>query len=141
MMGNQSGRQRVQIEVAHSVTAHNHRCLLLMEGSHDSLQCLGGRIKIITVQLYGKSAASLIIDGHVPASAYSQVLPVGHDMYQHRMMWSSSGMIGNIFLQQLWSTVEGMIIHHDYVISEVGLLRHGTVHRIYNRLLAVEHGD
>ena len=79
-MGNESGRQGVEVEVAHSVGAYHHCRLLLLEGIDDGLQCMRRGIEVVAVELYGKSSAPLIIDSHIPASAYSKVIALGDNM-------------------------------------------------------------
>ena len=41
LMGNQSWRQSIQLEVAHPVGAYHHRCMLFIEGLNNLLEGLG----------------------------------------------------------------------------------------------------
>ena len=46
-MVNQARWQRVQVEVAHAVGTHDHRCFLAVECVNDSLQCLWRRVQVV----------------------------------------------------------------------------------------------
>ena len=79
-MCNESRRQCVEFEVAHPVRANHHSRLLLTEGFNDGLQCMWRRVKVVTVELNGKSSAPLVVDCHIPATAYTQVIALRNNM-------------------------------------------------------------
>ena len=120
--------QGVQVEVAHTIRAYHHSSVLLVEGIHNLLQCLWRRIEVVRVQLYGKSSAVVVVNGHVPASAYSQVVAVGYDVYQSLVVEST---------QQLCCTVGRVVVHHNDVEFEFCLLVQCAVHCIADGLFAI----
>ena len=126
-MVNQSGRQRVQLEVAHPVSSDDHSRLLLVESVDDGLQRLGRRVEVVRVKLYGKSSAVRTVNSHIPASANTQVAALRNDVYQRLIL------LGQL-TENIRRSVGRMVIHHDDVIFERGLLRQSTLHRITNRL-------
>ena len=79
-MCNESRRQCVEFEVAHPVRANHHSRLLLTEGFNDGLQCMWRRVKVVTVELNGKSSAPLVIYRQVPTATNTQVIPLRNDM-------------------------------------------------------------
>ena len=44
-----------------------------MESIDDALQCVGRGVEVVAVELHGKAAAVLVVDGHVPAAADAKV--------------------------------------------------------------------
>ena len=85
VVADESWRQCVQLEVANAVTAHHHGGMLLIERLDDALERLWRRIEVVAVELHGKSSASFIVDGHVPASANAEVCALGNDVYEVRI--------------------------------------------------------
>ena len=112
-MVNQARRQGVQFKVTHTIAAHHHCSVLLVEGIDNLLEGLRRGIEVIRIQLYGKPATSVIIDRHIPAPANTQVVAFGYDMNQPLVMQT---------IEQFCGLVGGMVIHHDDIKSEVGLL-------------------
>ena len=53
-----------------------------MEGLDNLLQCLGRRVEVIGVELYGKAPAAVVVDGLVPAAAYAEIRALWDDMYK-----------------------------------------------------------
>ncbi len=132
----QSWRQGVEVEVAHAVRADNHGCLLVVEGIYDLLESLRRRIEVVAVQLYGKLSAELAVDGYIPAAADAEVGSLRHNLYQ-----SFLASISRDFIEYLASAVGRMVVDHDDVVLEIGLLAQRTLHGIGDGLLAVEHGN
>ena len=131
-MGNESGRQGVEVEVAHSVGAYHHCRLLLLEGIDDGLQCMWRGIEVVAVELHGKSSAALVVDCHIPASAYSQVIALRNNMNKMRRF-----LIPN----QFRSSIRGVVVNDDDVVFEVCLLLQCTSDGVEDSLLTVSDGD
>ena len=129
-MAYKPGRQRVQVEVAHPVAAHYHCGALFIECVHDGLQRFGRRIKVVTVELYGKTSATRIVNGHVPAAAYAEVGTPRDDMYQPLV---------RIAVEQLCGVVRRVVVNHNHVKLERSLLRQRAVNGVTDCLLAVAH--
>ena len=79
MVVNKSGRQCVQLKIAHTIRAYHHSSLLLIESIDNRLQRLRRRVEIVRVQLYGKTSAIGAVDGLIPASANAQVCTFWHN--------------------------------------------------------------
>ena len=131
-MGNESGRQGVEVEVAHSVGAYHHCRLLLLEGINDGLQCMWRGIEVVAVELHGKSSASLVIYCHIPASADTQVIPLRNNMNKTRRF-----LIPN----QFRSSVGRVIVNDDDVVFKISLLLQCTSDGVEDSLLTVSDGD
>ena len=61
------------MEVAHAVSSDNHGGMLFAKCFYDGLQRLFGGVEVVAIELYGKAAASLVVEGCVPTSADAQV--------------------------------------------------------------------
>ena len=127
-------RQRVEVEVAHAVGAHDHRRLLPVELVDDALQGVGRGIEIVAVELHGEAAAAHIVHGHVPTSADSQVGALRNEVADERVP-------GGYLLDDERRAVGGVVVDDDDIEPEVGLLPTGRVHGVGNRPLTVIHGD
>ena len=79
-MIDKSWRQCIQFKVAHTVRTYYHRSLLLVEGIYHRLQGTGRRIQVVTIQLYGKPATTVIVNGKVPTATDTQVCAFWYDM-------------------------------------------------------------
>ena len=128
LMVDESWRQGVQLEVAHPVGAYDHSGILFVEGLHHLLQGLRRGIEVVGVELYGKASAAVIIDGDIPAAADTQVSALRNNMYQPFVVQT---------VQQLCRTVCRVIIDHNDIELEVGLLPECTAYGIEDGLLAV----
>ena len=131
-MAYKPGRQCVQVEVAHPVTAYNHGRTLLVERINNGLQRIGRRIQVVAVKLYGKASAPLVVHGNVPTAANTKVGAPRNDVYQPLI---------RISVEQLCSVVGRMIVHHNDVILERSLLRQCAVNGVTYCLFAVAHGN
>ena len=72
------------------------------------------------------------VDSHIPAAADAQVGATGHYLYQAPVVYRVEDFTG---------AVGGMVVDHDDIIREVGLLGQGALHGVGNGLLAIEHGN
>ena len=117
----QSRRKGVQLKVAHAVGAHHHGRLLVVESTHDAPQRVGRGVEVVAVELDGEAAAAGVVDGRVPAAAYTQVGTFGHDVHQPRIV---------VLLEQFGGAVGGVVVHHYHIEVEGSLLREGRVDRI-----------
>ena len=70
--------------------------------------------------------------GCVPASTNTQVVALGYDMYQSLVVEST---------QQLGCLVSRVVVYHNHIELELGLLAQCAVHRIADSLFAVVNGD
>ena len=127
-MINQTWRQGVQLKVAHPITAHHHCSILLIEGIYDLLQRFGRGIEVVRIQLYGKSSATVVIDGHIPTAANAKVAALRDDMDQSFVVHT---------IEKLRRLVSRVIIHHNDIKIEVSLLAKSTIDGIHDGLLAV----
>ena len=132
-MVNQSGRQRVQFEVAHAIAADDHCCTLSVESIDDGLQRTRRRIEVVAVQLHGKPAAPLASHSLVPASANSQIRSFGNDMHQE------VGLGSDQFLEDFRRTVGGMIVDDNDIEGERRLLPHRALHGVCYGLCPIEY--
>ena len=112
-MVNQARRQGVQFKVTHTIATHHHRSVLLVEGIDNLLEGLRRGIEVIGIQLHCKPATPVIIDRHIPAPANTQVVAFGYDMNQPLVVHT---------VKQFCGLVGGMVIHHNDIKPEVGLL-------------------
>ncbi len=64
-------RQGVEVEITHTVSAYHHSCLLLVEAIHYLLQGVRTAVKVVRVQLNGKTSAFIAIYSLVPATSYA----------------------------------------------------------------------
>ena len=135
-------RQRVQVEVAHAVGAYYHGGFLFMECIHYLLQCLGRRIEVVTVELNGKLAAHRTVHRHIPAAANAQVAAFGHDVEKTRHLGGCILFLYPAYdgFEYLACMVSGVVVHHDDIKPEAGLLAEGTLHSIGDGFLTVVHG-
>ena len=62
-MVDDAGRQCFELEIAHPITADNHRGTLFVERFDDFLQCLRRGIKVVAVELHSEPTAMLVVDG------------------------------------------------------------------------------
>ena len=131
-----SRRQRVKIEVAHTVAAYNHGGTLLVKLVDNSLQRVFRRIEVIAVELHGKASAPLVVYGKVPASANAKVCALRHDVYQR----SEPVALRGILLQQLRSVVGRMVVNDYDVERKTCFLRQRAVNGIAYCLFTVAHG-
>ena len=127
-MVDDSRRQRVEVEVTHSVCPHHHCSPLFVERVDDALQRLRRRVEVIAVELHGEASAAVVDDSGVPASADAQVGAVGDDVHEAWVV---------VCFQQLCSAVGGMVVDDDDVVVERGFLRQCRIHRIADGLLPV----
>ena len=88
-MVDESRRERLELEVAHAVGAHNHRSPLLVKLVDDALQRLRRRVEVVAVELHGEASAACVVDSHVPATADAEVGALGYDMYEALVLSSS----------------------------------------------------
>ena len=84
-----SRRERLELEVAHAVGAHNHRSPLLVKLVDDALQRLRRRVEVVAVELHGEASAACVVYSHVPATADAEVGALGYDMYEALVLGSS----------------------------------------------------
>ena len=131
-MTDKSWRQRVEVEVAHAVTAYNHCRALLSERIHYLLQRCGRRVEVVAVELYGETSATRIVHSHVPASSNAQSCAFWHYM--------NEPFVG-VSIEEFGCLVGGEVIHNDNIILEVSLLRQRAINRVAYRFLAVAHGN
>ena len=131
-MVDESRRQRVELEVAHTVCPYDHGRLLLMESVDNPLERVFRRVEVVAVELHGKPSAPFVDDGDVPAPSYSQVLSFRYDVYEPRVV---------VLFQQGGGAVGGMVVHHDDIVFEVGLLSQCLVHGVADGLLPIEDRD
>ena len=110
-----AGRQGLETEVAHAVTANYHGIASLFEFVNYFLQGGGAAVKIVAVQLYGKAAAALIAYGKVPAAAYAKVGAGGDNVNQ-------AFIGGGKLLKYPAGAVSGMVVNYNDVEAESGLL-------------------
>ena len=80
LMVDDSWGQCVQLEVGHAVRTDDHATLLFIKLVDNGLQGCRTALQIITIKLYGKAAASSIVDGQVPTAADAEVVPLRNDM-------------------------------------------------------------
>ena len=88
-MVDESRRERLELEVAHAVGAHNHRSPLLVKLVDDALQRLRRRVEVVAVELHGEASAAFVVDSYVPATADAEVGALGYDMYEALVLSSS----------------------------------------------------
>ena len=120
-MVDETWRQGVEVEIAHTVAADDHRRMLLVEFVHDGLQRIGRGIEVVAVELHGEAAAMAVVHSDVPASADAEVVPVGNDMYEPWLAVALFLLLG-VAGEQFCGLVGGVVVHHDYVELELGLL-------------------
>ena len=131
-MGNEPGRQGIQIEVAHAIGTYHHCGLLLVESIDNSLQRLRRRIKVVRIQLNGKTSTYSTVNSLVPTAANAQVMTIGH--YDMKFV----AMLRRQFFQNIRGAVRRVIVHHDNVIGEGGFLRQCTLHSVTDGLDSIE---
>ena len=75
-------RYRIHLEVGHKISTDHHGTFL--HGKCLDYLCEGIRsaIYIITVKLYGIFSAFRMVDRHIPASAYTQIISVRNHMHK-----------------------------------------------------------
>ena len=110
-----AGRQGLQIEIAHAVTAYNHGVAAFTELVNHLLQGVRATVKVIAVQLHCKPSAFRAVDGQVPASSYAQVRALRYDMYQ-------TGVIKSQLAEYVCGAVGGVVVNHNHVECAVQLL-------------------
>ena len=72
-------------------------------------------VAVVAVELHGETAAGLIGDSEIPASSDAEI--VGFRNYM-----PDAGIVGGQFGQRFGGAVGGVIVDHDYVEREIGLL-------------------
>ena len=107
---NESGGQGLQLEVAHPVTAYHHGGILLKEHVHHPLQSVLAAIQVVAVQLHHEASHSLVVYGHVPASAYAKVVTLRHNVYHTRVV--------GVAFYYLRGAVRRTVVHHNQVVGK-----------------------
>ena len=74
-----------------------------------------------------------VVDSYVPAAADAEVGAFRNDVYESLVLSSRS-------FEYCGSAVGGVVVHHDDVIFECGLLRESRTDCVGDGLRAVEHG-
>ena len=77
-MSNEPRRQGIQVEVAHAIGTYHHSGLLLVESIDNGLQRLRRRIKVIRIQLNGKTSTYCTEHCLVPTATDAQIVTIGH---------------------------------------------------------------
>ena len=78
-MINESWRQGIQVEVAHTIGAYHHRCFLCVERIDNSLKCLGRRVEVVAIQLYSEASTEVTLYGLVPTATNTEVSTLRDD--------------------------------------------------------------
>ena len=133
-MVDETRRQRFQLEIAHPITADNHRGTLFVEGFDDLLKRLRRGIKVVAVELHGESTAMFVENRHIPASANAQISTMWRENHQIFVFRSE-------FRENFGGSVGGMVIDHDDIIGKLRFLRKRTFHGIGDGFCAVENGN
>ena len=82
--------------------------------------------------MYGEASTAVVVDSLVPAAADAEVCALWDDMHEPLVVDG---------LQQLRRPVSRVVVDHDDIVFEVGLLREGRVDGVADGLLAVVDGD
>ena len=104
-----------------------------MEFTDNRLQGIGSAIQVVAVQLHGKPSAGRMADGKVPASAYTQVFPLGDEV-------DEVGVSG-IFPDGFGGAVGRMVVYYQQVEVEVGLLLQHRADGVFDGAYPVVYGD
>ena len=132
LMGNQSRRQGVELEVHHAIRANNHSGLLLVEGFDNACQRGGTAIQVVGIQLHGISAAGGMTNGKVPATANAEVAGFGDEMYNALVGEGTDG---------LGRAIGGVVINDNHVEIERCFLLEDAADGIGDGALAVSDGN
>ena len=83
--------KRLQLEIGHSVGTDHHSTLFAMEGIDYALECLSVAVQVVTIALAGKTSASGILNGQIPAATNAQVGSGRLQVVDTSVMSSQSG--------------------------------------------------
>ena len=73
-------RKCFQIKVTYSIRAHKHCTLLFIKLVYNLLKHIAIAVKVVAVELYGKSTTKMTIYRIIPTSTYSKVGTFGYKM-------------------------------------------------------------
>ena len=131
-MVDESGRQRLQLEVADAIRAHHHRGVVVVELLHNPRQRVLAAVEVVAVELHHEAAHALVVHGAVPASTDAQIVPLGNDVDEPLVAEFVDGFGGSVV---------GMVVHHHQVVFEGRLLPEDALYGIAYGAHPVADGD
>ena len=127
------GRKRLEVEAGDFVCADHHGAALAAEGVDEHLHGIFGGIDVVAVELESKTPAIRVLQGGVPVAAYA--VPGGVLGYIDELVVAEEGF------DYVHGAVGRIVVHHDDVVREIGLLAECAPDGVPNGLDAVPAGD
>ena len=109
-----SRRQSLHLEVGHSIGTDNHGAVLGIESVHELLHRVLIIINIVRIQLDGEFTTLRMVQGGVPVASDGVIALVLRDIHELRVI--------DELLDDINGSVSGVVVNHDHVIFESGLL-------------------
>ena len=130
-MVDDAGRDGIEVDVGHLISADHHGHILLIESIDHRLQRVLVLVQVVTVELHDEFAHVLTMGGQVPIPSNAHIIIVGNDMYQAGVVILGNGLTGAVGRE---------IVHHHHVELEVALLLEHRVDSVADGADAVAHG-
>ena len=114
-MVNNARRNCIEVDVGELVGSYNHCRIVVIERLHHFCKSILVGIYIIGVQLDAEFSCFRMVRSYIPASADSEVIPLGN--------YVDDSWICDKFLNRFGCAVCRMVVYDDKIEREIGFLR------------------